>query len=265
MIRLYLIGMLMGIADLIPGVSGGTVAFLSGIYEELLLSIKTLKLQSFKKIAWPFLVPLFLGIVTSVLSLSRLFYFLMIHFKGPLFGLFFGLIAGSTVMCAKEANLKKPSQLFVMSVAAIASFIISGLPTNLLFGTSFVGLSVAGMLATGAMLLPGISGTFVLQVLGVYPLAIAALANPSAWGSIGILITLALGIACGFIVFSRLIHTLLLHFHQMTFAVLVGLMVGGLKTLWPFETSFFTPISFTLLGFAAVIFLETKAKRLRAH
>lgn len=263
-VRLYMIGLIMGIADLIPGVSGGTIAFISGIYEELLESIKSLQLQSFKKIAWPFLLPLGGGIVTSILVFSRLMYFLLQHYSAPLFGFFFGLIAASTLICARSAHLQRPPHWIALAVGAALSFGLTALPCQQLFETHFLWIVLAGMLGVGAMLLPGISGSYILQIIGVYPLVIYALNSPGAPGSLKLLIAIGIGISLGFIVFSRLISLLLAYFHHITMAALVGFMVGGLKVLWPFGMG---PILWPILclgaGFFAIILLEISMKRLR--
>jgi putative membrane protein len=268
----------MGIADLIPGISGGTIAFMCGIYEEWLASLQTLRIQSIKKIAWPFLLPLGMGIATSILLFSKLFYFLMLHFKPPLYGFFFGLIAASTYTCAKETVFKKREShdslqsfrraisFFVLIGGAALSFTLTLLPTHLFFGTSFLGILFAGMLATGAMLLPGISGSFLLQVMGIYPLLLYALASPTEAGSLKLLMAMGIGISLGFIAFSRAIRFLLLNFRSLTLSVLVGFMAGGLKSLWPFtEGSFLLPGCLALIGFLLIIYLNARTKHLKAE
>ncbi len=263
-LRLYLTGLVMGIADLIPGVSGGTIAFMSGIYEELLESIKSLRFQSLNKIAWRFLLPLGGGIATSILSFSKLFYYLMENYAAPLFGFFFGLIAASTLVCAKAATLKKSSHWVALVIGGGLSYWLTTLPCTQLFETHFLWIMLSGMFAIGAMLLPGISGSYLLQIIGVYPLVIAALNAPFAPGSLSLLFALGCGIALGFILFSRLISLLLKYFQQITLALLVGFMAGGLKAIWPFGSdSLLMPILFIILGFLTIIVLEISTKRLR--
>jgi putative membrane protein len=261
-IRLYAVGIFMGIADLIPGVSGGTVAFLCGIYEKLLASIQTLRVQPLKHIAWPFLLPLGGGIATSILLFSKLFYFLLLFYKAPLYGFFFGLIAASTYTCAKEAELKKAGLFFWLVLGGSISYLLTLLPSQLLFGSGFFGILLAGMLGTGAMLLPGISGSFLLQVLGVYPLVLYSLNSPIAPGSLKLLIAMGMGISLGFIVFSRAISFLLAKFRRPTLALLVGFMVGGIKSLWPFGgDNHLLPAFLLILGFSLIIFLDIKVKK----
>jgi putative membrane protein len=262
--RLYFIGVLMGIADLIPGVSGGTIAFVCGIYEELLASIQTLRIQNFRKIAWPFLLTLGGGMATSILLFSKLFYFLMLDYKAPLYGFFFGVIAASTLTCAKEAKMKKPIDFLPLVGGAVLSYLLTIIPAQLFFGSGFWGILFAGIVGTAAMLLPGISGSFVLQVIGVYPLVLYALTTPTAASSLKLLIAMGIGIAIGFAIFSRAISSLLAKFRKLSLSCLVGFMAGSIKALWPFgEGIFLLPLIFAIVGFSLIICLEIRMKRLR--
>ena len=295
----------MGIADLMPGISGGTIAFISGIYEELLESIKNLQFHALKKIvtihepaeplekshfakmgadshhregvkqkdispeqsqrvAWPFLLPLGAGIITAILLFSKCVYFLLQNYPGPLLGFLFGLIAASTLIYTRSAGLKRPQNWVALASGAVVSYGLTILPCQQLFEAHFLSILLAGMLGVGGMLLPGVSGSYILQVIGVYPLVIYALNSPGAPGSLKLLIAMGIGIALGFIVFSRLISLLLAHFHQITMAVLVGFMVGGLKVLWPFgREAIFGPCICVCAGFVVIIILEVSMKRLR--
>jgi len=262
--RLFLIGLIMGIADLIPGVSGGTIAFISGIYAELLESIKTLQLQSLNKIAWRFLVPLGGGIVTSIFFFSKLVYWLLNHYTASLWGFFFGLIAGSALVYARQIDFKKPIHWTMLLIGTVLSYWITSLPCQQLFEAHFFWLVVAGMIGIGAMLLPGISGGYILQMIGVYPLIIQALNFPTEPGSMKLLIAIGIGISIGFIIFSRLISLLLKFFHQIALATLLGFMVGGLKALWPFGLGdIIVPALCLCAGFFVIILLEISMKRLR--
>ena len=254
----------MGLADLMPGISGGTVAFIAGIYKELLESIKTLQLQSFKKIAWPFLLPLGGGIITAILLFSKLIHFLLQNFSGPLFGFIFGLIIASTLIYTRSAGLKQPQNWLALVMGAAISYWLTILPCQQLFEAHFFWIIFAGMLGVGCMLLPGISGSYILQIIGIYPLVIYALNSPGAPGSLKLLSALGIGIALGFMIFSRLISFLLSHFHHITMAGLVGFMIGGLKALWPFGMgSVLWPAVCLCTGFVVIIILEMSMKRLR--
>lgn len=268
MFRLYLIGLTMGIADLVPGISGGTVAFMCGIYEELLGAIKTLQFQSLKKTAWPFLLPLGSGIATSLLLFSKVILFLLLNYKDPLFGFFCGLLVASIGMLLvkgrAENKLRKPFHWISMGVGASIAIILTKTPqVSHLEVSSFIGLILAGMLGAGAMLLPGISGSFVLQLLGAYPLVLYALSAPTVPGSLKILCAMGVGISLGFIVFSRFITLIFSWFPQITLSLLIGFMGGGIKALWPFSAGkFFIPILCFFIGFSLVIYLEIRAKRM---
>lgn len=261
----------MGIADLTPGISGGTVAFISGIYEELLESIKNLQLNSFKKIAWPFLLPLGAGIGTAILLFSKVVYFLLHHYTAPLLGFLFGLILASIFIYARSAGLfgrsgrlERPLNWVALGSGAMLSYGLTILPCHPLFEAHFLWILLAGMLGVGGMLLPGISGSYILQIIGVYPLVISALNSPEAPGSLKLLIAMGMGIALGFIIFSRMISFLLIHFQKITTASLVGVMVGGLKVLWPFgRGALLWPFFCACAGFVVIIALELSMKRAR--
>lgn len=259
----------MGIADLMPGISGGTIAFLSGIYEELLESIKNLQLHSLKKIAWPFLLPLGGGIITAILLFSKLVYFLLNTYTAPLLGFLFGLIAASTFIYAhsaglygRSAGLKRPLKWVALASGAALSYGLTILPCQQLFEAHFLWIVGAGMVGVGGMLLPGVSGSYILQIIGVYPLLIGALNAPGAPGSLRLLIAMGIGIALGFIIFSRVISFLLAHFHHITTASLVGFMVGGLKVLWPFGMgAVLWPSLCACAGVGVIIALEMSMER----
>ncbi len=259
--RLFLIGVAMGIADLIPGVSGGTIAFICGIYEPLLESIKTLQFYSLKKIAWPFLLPLGLGILSSVFFISRLFYYWMLHFPNPLFAFFFGMVIASSFFCSRKAALHQGKHWIALLIGAGIAFFITGMGESHLFGLSFVGLTLAGAIAACAMLLPGISGSYLLQLFGIYPLMLASLNAPTAPGSFKLLFSIALGAALGLILFSRVASWLITYLTTWTYAVLVGFMLGGVRAIWPFhKEGWILALLFGLIGFFLVIFLEVRMK-----
>lgn len=253
----------MGLADLMPGISGGTIAFIMGIYEQWLSSIKTLSFYSFKKVAWPFLLPLGGGIITAIFAFSKVVYFLLHTYPGPLLGFIFGLIAASTLMYARCAELKRPINSFALILGIALSYGLTALPGQNLFGTHFLWVVLAGMLGVGGMLLPGISGSYILQLIGVYPLVISALNTPFAPDSLRFMSALSVGIALGFIFFSRLISLLLKHFYPITLTTLVGFMLGGLPSLWPFEKegAILGPSFCICLGFCVVMLLEIIGKR----
>jgi len=184
-IRLFITGLTMGIADLIPGVSGGTIAFLSGIYEELLESIRiisgtTLKLILQRKIVsavqsvpFSFLIPLFCGLGLSIFSLANMLSWLLRSYPVFVWAFFFGLVIASTFVVLKHVVSWDLSDKITFVVAIIATYFLVGAvpietPTNLLF------IFLSGAIAICAMILPGISGSFILLLLGKYQYILAA-------------------------------------------------------------------------------------------
>lgn len=258
----------MGIADLIPGVSGGTIAFITGVYEELLESIKTLQLHSMKKIAWPFLLPLGAGILTAVFFASRLFYYLFLNHPVPLFAFFFGLILASVLFCGRKAGLERPSHWFILALGTWAAFALAGLTqishTSSANSLGFFPIALAGFAAAGAMLLPGISGSYLLQLLGVYSFVLEAINTPTAPGSLKLLAAICLGVSLGFVSLSRVVSWLVTNLSTWTYAALVGFMLGGTRSIWPFhQGELMLALIFSLLGFFLVILLEMRMKKSR--
>jgi putative membrane protein len=248
----------MGIADLIPGISGGTIALLAGIYEKWLESIQTLCFQSFKKIAWSFLLPLGGGVAIAILLFSRVLFFLMQNYLAPVLGFFFGLMAASTFLSCRSCHLRRPSHGIAFLSGGVFAFWLTTLQVHHIQHVHWVWTLLAGVLGAGAMLLPGISGSYLLNILGIYPLVIYALNFPLALGSFQLLLSLGCGIALGLILFSRLITYLMRSFYSLSLSVLVGLMGGGLKSVWPFGIEgFFWPASTALIGFFLVILLHS--------
>ncbi len=230
-------GFFMGVSDLIPGVSGGTIAFILGIYDELLASISGFFSKEWKKYIG-FLVPLGIGVVIALLSLSKVMEYLLEHHHAPTQFFFMGLIIGVLPFIAKQADVKKNFTIghfiliIVLGVAlASTKFIHTGDPTPItqLTISTTIGLFFAGWAASMAMLLPGISGSFILLLLGVYSTAIAALSN----FNIPVIAVIGAGVIVGFIVSSKLISYLLSHYTYLTFAAIIGLIIGSLVVVYP--------------------------------
>ena len=238
----FLRGMLMGAADIVPGVSGGTVAFITGIYDTLVDSIRAVDLEFMRKVlrfdlagAWRhingnFLLALVLGIFTSVLTLARLLSWLLEHHPVPLWAFFFGLILASAMVLLRQVDSWSPTRvLYVLAGVAVAGLIAVSPVVNLDVGLA--GVFLAGFLAICAMILPGISGSFILVLLGMYGTVLGAVKGLD----LGFLAVLALGAVCGLLCFSRILHYLLHHFHQGTMAVLTGFLFGSLAIVWPWK------------------------------
>jgi putative membrane protein len=232
----------MGAADVVPGVSGGTIAFITGIYEELINSIKSINLEAIKlfftgkwKSFWKhingnFLLAVFSGIFLSVLSLAKVLEYLLEHQPILIWAFFFGLIlASSYVVSRKISRWEYPKIVALVVGIGVAFYITSVTPTTTTDASWFVFLS--GSLAICAMILPGISGSFILLLLGKYSFALHAVNER-------ILLDLALlgsGAVVGIILFANLLSWLLKKYHDVTIAVLVGFMIGSLNKIWPWK------------------------------
>lgn len=241
---LVLKGMGMGAADVVPGVSGGTIAFITGIYEELVHSIKNINLRTistlwkeglpafWKAVNGSFLLSVVGGILISVLTLARVLEYLLVNHPILIWSFFFGLIIGSAIFVAR--SIKKWNIGTVISGLAgiaIAWIITSFTPAETSEAYWFIFLS--GALAICAMILPGISGSFILLLLGKYQFVLGALNE----GKISIIAVLLTGALTGIIAFSHLLSWLLEKFHHLTIAMLAGFMIGSLNKIWPWKVT----------------------------
>jgi len=239
---IFLRGLLMGAADIIPGVSGGTVAFITGIYDTLIDSIRAVDLEFVTRLlrgdiagAWQhinggFLLALVLGIATSIFSLAQLVSWLLAHHPVPLWAFFFGLILASALVLLRQVNRWSAVPL-VCLLAGVALAVFIALSPGMSLDWGYWGIFLAAFLAICAMILPGISGSFILVLLGVYGPVLAAIKNLE----LGFLLVFILGAGCGLLCFSRLLHWLLHRFHQATMAVLTGFLFGSLVVVWPWK------------------------------
>lgn len=238
---LYAKGIAMGAADVVPGVSGGTIAFISGIYEELLRSISSLPaaflflVRGRVREAWQtanlnFLLVLVLGILTSVVTLARAITYLLETHPIPVWSFFFGLVLVSSHLVARTIKQWGVSRwlMFVIG-AAFAYWITVAVPIQ--WGTDSLSIFFAGAIAICAMILPGISGSFILLLLGLYPFIIGAVKNLD----IGVLGFFACGCALGIVSFAGLLRWMLSRWHDLVLAFLTGLMLGSLNKLWPWK------------------------------
>jgi putative membrane protein len=238
----YLKGMAMGAADIVPGVSGGSIALIAGIYQELLDSINAfnwnnlLLLKSFRikefyfRMNGNFLLSLVLGIMTSIFALSRVITYLMDEHPIPLWSFFSGLILVSAFLILKE--IKKWNLIVIVSIAIGTAFAwwVTNLPPTTT-PNDYWFTFVAGAIAICAMILPGISGSFVLLILGQYERILQAVMDKDFF-------TLALfasGCLVGILSFSRVVAFLLRRFHAATIGLLSGFMLGSVNELWPWK------------------------------
>lgn len=240
---LMLKGMGMGAADVVPGVSGGTIAFIVGIYDELINSIKSINLESlklfftgkwgafWKKINGNFLFFLLAGIGISVFSLAKLITWLLVDHPILVWSFFFGLVLASTWFVSKDIKEWKSWKTWIAFViGVVVAFYITvatpaETPSNLLF------IFVCGAIAICAMILPGISGSFILVLLGKYFFIMDAVKTLD----VVVMVVFAAGACIGITSFSRILSYALAHFRNITLAVLTGFMLGSLNKVWPWK------------------------------
>ena len=239
---LTLKGMAMGAADVVPGVSGGTIAFITGIYEELINSIKSVNLKAAKllfsgKIAefWnaingTFLLSVLLGIGISVFSLAKGLKYLLDHHPVLIWSFFFGLIVASAIYVAR--TIKGWNSVTVISgiIGIIVAYFITVI-TPAEANTTYWFIFISGAIAICAMILPGISGSFILVLLGMYKFILDAVGNLQ----IAVILIFLVGAVIGIITFSNVLSWLLKKYHSQTIAVLAGFMVGSLNKVWPWK------------------------------
>ncbi len=232
----------MGAADVVPGVSGGTIAFVSGIYEELIQSINkvnfnTLKIlknegiaAAWKSINGNFLLALVTGIFISVISLAKIIRQLLETQPVLLWSFFFGLVLASVIYVAKQITEWRLITFIMLILGAIAAFLITQIqPQQLEMSNTFIFFS--GALAICAMILPGISGSFILLLLGAYKPVLDAI----HYKDFKTLAILALGAVVGLLTFSRLLKWFFDHYENITLATLTGFIIGSLNKIWPWK------------------------------
>ncbi|MBM6551339.1 DUF368 domain-containing protein [Marinomonas ostreistagni] len=241
-LKIYLSGVLMGAADIVPGVSGGTIAFIVGIYDRLIAALSGVNKDSimmlFKgqfKALWQhfdgtFLVILLAGIATSIFSIASLMTELMHTYPVWLWSFFFGLILASAVVLILAIPKFHARHLGMLVIGVLIGASLSMLvPTQV--GINWLMVFCAGMIAICAMILPGISGSFILLMLGMYGYVIGAIKDLN----LAVIVIFAMGALLGLLSFSKLLHWLLQHAKQVTLALLTGIMLGALTKVWPWK------------------------------
>lgn len=235
-------GVAMGAADAVPGVSGGTIAFISGIYEELISTISNVNISLFKtlfskgfKAFWKqvngnFLTALLLGIVVSFVSFMRLAKYLLEHHPVLIWSFFFGLIVASIYFVGKQISKWNIAVIIALIVGACIAFYITTLPALATNNNEWF-LFIAGAIAICAMILPGISGSFILIILGAYKTLSDALHD----FEVKKIIIFAVGALIGLLSFSRVLKWLFKHYHNITLALLTGFIFGSLNKVWPWK------------------------------
>jgi putative membrane protein len=235
-------GVAMGAADAVPGVSGGTIAFISGIYEELINAISNINLSLFKTLFkqgipafWKqlngnFILSLLLGIIISYVSFMRLAKYLLEHEPVLIWSFFFGLIIASIYFVGKQITKWNLSAIVSAILGAVIAFYISSLP-SLGANDSATFLFFAGAIAICAMILPGISGSFILIILGAYKTLSDALHD----FDVKKIVLFASGALIGLLSFSHVLKWLFKHYHNITLAILTGFIFGSLNKVWPWK------------------------------
>ncbi|RKR04271.1 putative membrane protein [Kushneria sinocarnis] len=239
-LSLFFKGMGMGAADAVPGVSGGTIAFVTGIYEELIHSVRSFgpeaigvwRRDGFRALLahlnLMFLIPLVLGIGTSVLSVAHLVTWLMDRYPLLLNAFFFGLVLASAVVVFRRLGHWRPAHLLPLLLGGLLAWT---LPSLLPASQSTAMLFFGGAIAISAMLLPGVSGSFLLLSMGLYGTVMGAIKGFEL-GTLGLF---AAGCLVGLFTFSRVLSWLFRHHHDPTLNLLIGFIIGSLPTLWPWQ------------------------------
>ncbi|WGY45576.1 DUF368 domain-containing protein [Vibrio sp. ABG19] len=241
-ITTFLKGIAMGAADVVPGVSGGTIAFITGVYDTLLESIRRINPRllglwrregfaaAFRHINGGFLIALFGGIITSIVSLAKLISWLLETHPIPTWSFFFGLILVSVYHILRQVQQKSVSRWCCLALGVAFAYSITVIKPLSMDFTS-LNILLAGSIAICAMILPGISGSFILLLIGMYTPIIDAV--KSLQGSV--LGLFVLGCVAGLLCFSHLLSWLLNHYRDVTLSFLTGLMLGTLPKIWPWK------------------------------
>lgn len=296
----FLKGMGMGAANVIPGVSGGTIALITGIFERLINSIKSFNLTALKlfftgkwkafaeHVDLKFLVAVFLGIAAAILSVAKLFKFLFENYPVYIWAFFFGLIIASIYYVGRTVNKwNLGSILFFAIGTGIALLIAFGTPAQ--ENHNFLYLILCGVVGTCSMILPGLSGSYVLLLMGNYEYVMIDAVNmltTSPWEGIKILIPVVIGAVIGLLAFAHLLSWIFKNFHDQTVALLTGFILGSTPIIWPWKhavtnalkdgtekvvgyqwqwpainTEFFIALVIMLLGAAIIIVTEQLASK----
>lgn len=239
---LTLKGMGMGAADVVPGVSGGTIAFIAGIYEELVNSIKSINLNAlklffsgkfaafWKAINGNFLLAVVLGIGISIFSLAKGLEYLLHHYPILVLSFFFGLILASAIYVGGSIKKWKAGTIIAGIAGVVVAYFITAISPAEANITWFF-IFISGSIAICAMILPGISGSFILVLLGMYEFILGAVSDLN----IPVLLVFIAGALIGIIAFSNLLSWLIKNYHNLTIATLTGFMIGSLNKVWPWK------------------------------
>ncbi|MEC7831730.1 MAG: DUF368 domain-containing protein [Bacteroidota bacterium] len=272
-IKLFFKGVFMGIADAMPGVSGGTIALLVGIYEELIKSISELNISLFselkkngfnsfwKKLNGNFLLVLSLGIGISLISFVKISANLLENFPLYIWSFFLGLIFATIYVIYKMINDWSVVSLFFLVISILFSLFLSSFSIYETTEISLLFVLFSGIIASSAMILPGISGSLILVILGVYAYLIKSIDNLEFI----VIFTFILGAIIGLLGFSRILKYLFKNHRSVTYTIMLGLVIGSIEKVWPWNKSFSVElsnlnlslsVSLVILGFIIVFLLE---------
>ncbi len=240
-------GFCMGAANVVPGVSGGTMALILGIYEELIDAIRSFNLhflrlagrlkirQAISSVSWPFLLPVGVGVLLATVSLAKALSWLLHNCPVMVWSFFFGLILSSVLTVSNVVERWRAPTLLAAGMGAVGAYFLFGLVPGATPDAPWF-IFISGFLAICAMILPGVSGAYVLLLLGKYHYILEAINDRD----LGILLILIAGALAGLLSFVRIIGWLLERYHDPTMAILIGLMVGSLRKIWPWKATLTT-------------------------
>lgn len=277
-LRVFFCGILMGIADAIPGISGGTIALLLGIYEELIGSISNFNINLFQnlknkgikycwnKINGNFLLSLISGVLLSLVSFVKIFSILIEKYPLFIWSFFLGLILATLFVINRNIKKWDIANFILIFIFAFLTILLSIINPSISENINLFYVLICGIIASSAMILPGISGSLILVILGVYTLIINALNNLEY----NIILVFLTGCLIGIINFSKIIKWLFHNYRDYTFSIMLGLVIGSIHTVWPWRKSFtddvtndyiFLSIIITIIGFAVIYSLEKISKK----
>ena len=277
-VKLFFKGVFMGIADAIPGVSGGTIALLLGIYEELILTISRLnfsmineiKQNGFKsfwnKLNGNFLITLLFGIGISLISFVKISASLLIDHLLFVWSFFLGLILSTIYIIYKLIKSWNFINIFSVLIMIIFSIIATSISVNTTEDINLFYILICGIIASSAMILPGISGSLILVILGVYKILINALDNLE----IKIIFTFLVGSIIGLLSFSRILKWLFIGYKNLAYSIMLGLVIGSITKIWPWKSEniievsnieIFLSVILTIIGFSMIIIIEKYNKK----
>ena len=277
-LRVFFCGILMGIADAIPGISGGTIALLLGIYEELIGSISNFNINLFKnlknkgikycwnKINGNFLLSLISGVLLSLVSFVKIFSILIEKYPLFIWSFFLGLILATLFVINRNIKKWDIANFILIFIFAFLTILLSIINPSISENINLFYVLICGIIASSAMILPGISGSLILVILGVYTLIINALNNLEY----NIILVFLTGCLIGIINFSKIIKWLFHNYRDYTFSIMLGLVIGSIYTVWPWRKSFtddvtneyiFISVIITIIGFTVIYSLEKISKK----